>query len=266
MYNGISLTLLSNLPAGAVFFGVKDAVKNAIRQSDHDNTVPRWLSTSLAVCIGQVPYWLLRNPSEVVKVRQQTNVEGYGGDVSAIDAVKQTFQGSGCNSSNEGSNKGSGGGGVLSDFYTGYWENILYACPADVIKFVAYESVTKGRKDLSPIEGARAGALATAVAQIVTTPLDVVRNRLMLKGKTNKINNGSSPLQEGGEDTPTNDDDDKSGGYIESLITLGKEEGWRGLFAGATPRASKAILSGAIQFATYEETKQSMSKMMLRQR
>ena len=240
-FNGISFTLLSNIPAGAVFFGVKDAVKTAIKNSGDASisSMPRWLSTSCAVGVGLIPYWLVRNPSEVVKVRQQANIDGYGGNVSAIDAVKRTFKGS---------DKDDGEKNNGSDFYTGYWENFLYAFPADVMKFVAYESITKGRKDLSPLEGATAGALATGLAQVVTTPLDVVRNRLM----TGNDGNGSSLSQE-----------ENNKGYIESLITLGKEEGLSGLFAGTAPRASKAILSGAIQFAAYEETKQSMSKILL---
>ena len=49
--------------------------------------------------------------------------------------------------------------------------------------------------------------------------------------------------------------------YIETLSIIAKEEGLNGLFAGATPRIGKAILSGAIQFATYEETKQSIRNM-----
>jgi len=241
-FNGISLTILSNIPAGAVFFSVKDAVKTIIKNSGDGNTLtmPRWASTSLAVGFALIPYWIVRNPSEVVKVRQQANIDGYGGDVSTIDAVKLTLKRS---------NKDDFEGNNVSNFYAGFWENVVYAYPADVIKFVAYESITKGRKDLSPIEGARAGAIATALAQLVTTPLDVVRNRLM----TGKNGNGSSLSQE-----------EKKRGYIGSLIALGKEEGLNGLFAGATPRASKAILSGAIQFATYEETKQSMSKVLLR--
>ena len=243
-FNGISLTLLSNIPAGAVFFGVKDAVKTAIKNSDNGgiSSMPRWMSTSLAVGVAMFPYWLVRNPSEVVKVRQQANIDGYGGDVSAIDAVKRTLTSS---------NGTDGEGDAFSELYTGYLENIFYALPADIIKFVAYDSITNGRKDLSPIEGARAGALATAVAQFVTTPLDVVRNRLMA-GKDNTGNTLSN--------------EQRSKGYIESLIALGEEEGLRGLFAGSVPRASKAILSGAIQFATYEETKQSMSKMLLQRR
>jgi solute carrier family 25 (mitochondrial S-adenosylmethionine transporter), member 26 len=38
-------------------------------------------------------------------------------------------------------------------------------------------------------------------------------------------------------------------------LQVAKDEGLAGLFAGTTPRIAKAILSGAIQFATYEETK-----------
>jgi solute carrier family 25 S-adenosylmethionine transporter 26 len=177
----------------------------------------------------------------VVKVRQQANIDGYGEGVSAVDAVKQTLQGGEKTDNKESSTSG------ISEFYTGYWENILYAYPADVIKFVAYEAITKGRKDLSPVEGAEAGALATALAQWATTPLDVVRNRLM----TGQDGKGMSLSEE-----------EKNKGYLEVLVTLGKEEGLEGLFAGATPRVGKAFLSGAIQFATYEETKQSISNIL----
>uniref|UniRef100_A0A7S4AWP2 Mitochondrial carrier protein n=1 Tax=Pseudo-nitzschia australis TaxID=44445 RepID=A0A7S4AWP2_9STRA len=239
-FNGISLTLLSNIPAGALFFGIKDAAKAALKNSDGSSTMPRWLATSLAVSAGMIPYWIVRNPSEVIKVRQQANIEGYGEGVSAIDAVKQTLRNS---SDTDDKNKSN-----MPDLYTGYWENILYSLPADVIKFIAYESITEGRKNLSPVEGARAGALATAMSQLITTPLDVVRNRLM----TGKNRSGSSLSEE-----------EKNKGYIESLVALGTEEGLSGLFAGATPKIGKAILSGAIQFATYEETKQSMSRVIV---
>ena len=240
-FNGVSLTLLSNIPAGAVFFGVKDAVKSAIKNSDNSgiSTMPRWLSTSVAVGAAMIPYWLIRNPSEVIKVRKQANIDGYE-NISAIDAVKETMKSSDQDESGENN---------ISELYTGYWENVLYALPADIIKFVVYDSITKGRKDLSALEGAGAGAIATSLSQLATTPFDVVRNRLM----TGKNADGVKLSEE-----------EKTKGYIESLVALGREEGVSGLFAGATPRAGKAILSGAVQFATYEETKQSMSKKLLR--
>lgn len=225
-YNGVTLTLLSNIPAGAVFFAVKDAAKSGIKNS-FGASLPRWVTTSLAVAVAQIPYWLVRNPSEVVKVRQQAGIEGYGEGISAIDAVKTTLA-----RADQSSNDVD-----ISEFYTGFWENCFYALPADVIKFVAYDAITKGRKDLSALEGATAGAFATAASQLFTTPLDVVRNRLM----TGKDQDGDEQIKEG-----------KTRGYVESLVLLGKDEGLKGLFAGATPRIGKALLSGAVQFATYE--------------
>ena len=96
-----------------------------------------------------------------------------------------------------------------------------------------------------------------AAAQLVTTPLDVIRNRLMT-GENNKSSSRTTPTngEESAGDRAVKDN------YIQTLITLGKEEGLGGLFAGATPRVAKAFLSGAIQFATYEETKQSISRLL----
>jgi solute carrier family 25 S-adenosylmethionine transporter 26 len=242
-YNGITLSLLSNIPAGAVFFAFKDATKASLKASPSFFDAPKWLTTSIAVAVAQVPYWIVRNPGEVIKVRQQAGIDGYGNGVSAFKAVQKTFT--------ESSSNGTTTLDGIEEFYTGYWENIAYAYPADVIKFVAYEALTKGRKDLSPIEGAEAGALATACAQLITTPLDVIRNRLM----TRKDRNGVSLSK---------DENDLNESYLEALIRLSSEEGVKGLFAGASPRVGKAILSGAIQFAAYEETKQSIAKMIQR--
>jgi solute carrier family 25 S-adenosylmethionine transporter 26 len=198
--------------------------------------MPRWLSTSLAVAVAQIPYWVVRNPSEVVKTRQQANVPGYS-DANALDAIQKIWQ-----------------EGRLGGLYSGFWENIIYAYPADVIKFIIYEalssSISVGRisttSTLSPTEGAIYGAVSTAVAQFLTTPLDVVRNRVMAQGYNNTISS-------------LDDESKNSYSYAGNLLTIAKKEGLDGLFAGALPRVGKALLSGAIQFATYEETKASIA-------
>jgi solute carrier family 25 S-adenosylmethionine transporter 26 len=96
-----------------------------------------------------------------------------------------------------------------------------------------------------------------AAAQLVTTPLDVVRNRLMT---------GSESTRRPTTNPADSTDQAPKQNYIQTLIALGKEEGVEGLFAGATPRVAKAFLSGAIQFATYEETKQSISRLLQQRR
>ena len=170
--------------------------------------------------------------------RLQAGVDGYGEGVSALEAFQKVQQGS---------NATTNGGGIAGDFYVGYWENVCYTYPADVLKFVAYENLTGGRKNLPPAEGALYGAAATAMAQFITTPLDVVRNRVMARKTSDNCESG----ERSSEDPPS---------YVESLSTIAREEGLKGLFAGTSPRVGKAILSGAIQFATYEETKQAIAK------
>jgi len=234
-FDGITAPLVSNIPAGAIFFAVKDAVKSSLKGSDLG--LPKWALTSLAVGVALPPYWLIRNPSEVVKTRLQVGAEGYYEGMSTVDAFRLAL--SNGNSTSDG----------VSDLYQGYSENVLYGFPADIIKFVAYDTLTggKGKKGVSPVDGAVFGAMSTAFAQVLTTPLDVLRNRIMADPKNVAGADEAAGLS-----------------YVDRLVKIAEEEGMSGLFAGTSPRIAKAVLSGAIQFATYEETKQKMSQFFMR--
>ena len=220
-FDGIAGPLLSNIPAGAIFFAVKDAVKSSIKEMG----LPKWASTSFAVAAALPPYWFIRNPSEVIKTRLQVGTDGYK-DMNMMEAFQFTLS-----------------QGNATSLYTGYPENVLYGFPADVIKFIAYDYLSGGRKDLSPANGAIYGAISTGIAQCVTTPLDVARNRIMAEVKN---------------------DDSLNRNYIDRLVKIAEEEGIGALFAGTTPRIGKAMLSGALQFAAYEETKQKITDMFQR--
>jgi len=224
-FDGIVAPLVSNIPAGAVFFSVKDAAKSLLKSNAAG--LPKFALTSLAVAAALPPYWVIRNPSEVIKTRLQVGAEGYTDGMSAIDAFELATSQS--NSTSD----------ALDELYSGYTENVLYGFPADIIKFVAYDYLTggKGKKGVPPLEGAVKGALATGIAQLITTPLDVVRNRIMAE---------------------STDDDDANQSYLERLNKIA-DEGT--LFAGSKPRIAKAALSGAIQFATYEETKSKLNSI-----
>jgi solute carrier family 25 (mitochondrial S-adenosylmethionine transporter), member 26 len=321
-YRGVWTPLLANIPAGAVFFAVKDAVQKRL-ENDNDSvdnngveplSLPLWLTTSVAVAVAQIPYWIVRNPSEVVKTRQQAGIDGYSRGVSSWQAYQQVWQDAAARLASTDEN---GKGTIISiesssttpkirfvpdqqereqessssslsakasrmakAYYLGYGENIVYAYPADVIKFIIYESFKKRkRQKLTPVEGAVAGAVATGIAQFVTTPLDVIRNRIMTRHA--KQHQRQQQLLQGEEEgegqtgSSSVDDDDhqnnmqqqpSSSSYVEALVQLGREEGLAGLFAGAAPRVGKAVLSGAIQFATYEETKQKMADLFARRR
>jgi hypothetical protein len=228
LWRGVIPPLVFAIPSGAVFFSVKDYTKSLCRK----NGFSKEAATLIGVFVAQFPYWAIRNPSELLKTRAMvSNVvdDGIGGVIASTKAALLEE------------------GGVRG-LWRGYGENIICAFPADAVKFVVYEMLTGGRgKDsVPPLEGALAGAVSTAVSQIVTTPLDVVRNRAMLDRSAE-----SGPAAE-----------DRSPmfavRYFKTLVDINREEGPSVLWAGLTPRIGKALLSGAIQFGSYELTKGSL--------
>ena len=108
---------------------------------------------------------------------------------------------------------------AAASLYKGYVENILYGFPADILKFVAYDTLSDGTKDLSPITGAWYGALSTAMAQCVTTPLDVVRNRIMAEVEEPTIDNNYD-----------SDAESNTMNYKDRLVKIAREEGVAALF------------------------------------
>jgi solute carrier family 25 S-adenosylmethionine transporter 26 len=291
--DGVLAPLLSNVPSAGVFFAIKDATKSALYGSGQD--LPKWAITMMAVGAAQPPYWLLRNPSEVVKTRLQVGSVGYGRDMSTIDAFRLALgfaydderndgdddddvdgngNGKKCARKDDDDNDNNNNNAIMdgvSGLYVGYGENIMYAYPADIIKFGIYEYLTGGGTSgaVSPANGALCGALSTAISQFVTTPLDVLRNRIMAEVTTTTTKSSSPSYVADCDDDRENDARVaiRAGpSYVDRLTKIATEEGTGALFAGSWPRVAKAMLSGAIQFATYEETKQKMSEMFIGRR
>lgn len=50
-----------NAPSGGVFFAAKDGVKSSL---SYLGNVP---STLIAIFVAQIPYWIVRQPSEIFK-------------------------------------------------------------------------------------------------------------------------------------------------------------------------------------------------------
>ena len=79
------------------------------------------------------------------------------------------------------------------------------------------------------MEAALGGACAASVAQALATPLDVARVRIMTTDAT---------------------------GVVATMRAIAADEGATALYAGVTPKVARALASGAIQFSTYEATKE----------
>ena len=227
LYSGLLPALVSGVPAGALFFGVKDSSKRYFKS----NGLSKTQATILSVAVANVFYWVLRTPSEVLKTQQQ--IAGQGSEYSSFHEARKLF------SQNS-----------IPEIYKSYGSNIGYALPADVVKFLVYEqlssSLLKREDDQSKIEGipaALVGACAGVTAQIITTPLDVARTRIMIP---------SGKDDETSKEEDAEEENYSGGDSIVMMQEIYEKEGVKGLFAGIVPRATRAVGSGAIQFASYE--------------
>jgi len=240
LYDGVSSALLGGVPAGALFFAVKDYSKQQFSASG----LSKEAATLLAVTVANVPYWLIRCPSEVLKTQQQVNLYGTNSRSLAANLVEL---------------------GKSGQLYGSYGSNLVYSLPADIIKFLVYEALTTGvlgRQGVSSgrtgqkiegIEAAVLGAMAGLVSQVFTTPLDVARTRIM----TNTVPLTSSSEEQEGEGKGEGEGEKSTQGALAAIV---REEGLGAAFSGIKPRSVRALASGAIQFASYELTQNFLGK------
>lgn len=165
-----------------------------------------------ALC-GEVAACLVRVPVEVVKQRSQA------GQASSWSNFVYLLQ----NKSGEGTIRG---------LYRGWNTTIMREIPFTVIQFPLYEwlksqwSAYEKSENLSLLKGAICGSVAGAVAAALTTPLDVIKTRIML----NKERVGVVPL-------------------VRSIV---REEGYGAFLRGIGPRTCWISAGGAIFLGCYE--------------
>ena len=83
------------------------------------------------------------------------------------------------------------------------------------------------------------GFIAGGLSAFLTCPLDVLKTRIMLSADLPK---------------------EKRFGIGATLRNLVREEGWRRLFAGVTPRVLWISLGGALWFGAFEEYRRQLQR------
>ncbi|KAJ1474159.1 mitochondrial carrier domain-containing protein [Baffinella frigidus] len=207
LYSGFLFPLVCNAPAGGVFFATKDTVKDMFVSKGPI------LSTLFGIAAGSVPFWLVKQPSEVIKVRSQTK-ELDGKEWPKISPSDPSS--------------------ILS-LFTGIQSNVAYSFPADMIKFVIYDAAKAkmfGKVAPGPLAAALLGAASNVVSAVAVTPVDVARTRIMA---------GTA----------------ERGNTIRVMTKIARDEGPKALLLGLYPRMARSVVSGGLQFATYEYTKQA---------
>ncbi|KAK9500719.1 hypothetical protein O3M35_001931 [Rhynocoris fuscipes] len=215
IYKGILPTAVGSAPTAAVFFGAYTSFKLACQGYVHPNN--DFLVQVVAASVGEVTSALVRVPTEVVKQRRQACTDAG----TSLAIVKATWK----------------KGGVLG-FYQGFVSTVLRDAPFSIIQYPLWEYFKDKwrihvRREPTPPEGALCGAIGGAIAGAVTTPLDVVKTRIMLSTGCTKREEAS----------------------ISQVIKgIYHHNGLRGFFAGFVPRVVWIFLGGGVFFGVYEQS------------
>ncbi|KAL6509841.1 putative S-adenosylmethionine carrier 2, chloroplastic [Orobanche gracilis] len=162
LYSGLAGNLVVVIPASAIFIGVYEPTKQKLLKILPENLSA--VAHLAAGAVGGAASSIVRVPTEVIKQRIQT-----GQFVSAHQAVRHIVAKEG-----------------FRGLYAGFGSFLLRDLPFDAIQFSIYEQLRIGyklaaRRDLNDPETAIIGAFAGAITGAMTTPLDVIKTRLMVQ-------------------------------------------------------------------------------------
>lgn len=167
IYQGVGSTIVASAPGAALFFMCYDYGKRTLPEYSYFKDSPAMVHMASA-SIGEIVACSVRVPSEVVKQRVQT-----GQHASSWASFTNIL-------------KNQSGEGVFRGLYRGYFTTILREIPFTMIQFPLYEKMksmwasARGVKKVDPLSGALCGSVAGGIAAAATTPLDVLKTRLIL--------------------------------------------------------------------------------------
>jgi len=216
VYNGVLAAALGSSPGAAIFFSTYEASKTVLKSTSGTDT---WVNHSTAASLGEVGACTIRVPTNVVTQRMQV-----GQYKHFSEAMRSIFA----------------EGGVRA-FYVGYGTTVAREIPFSFIQFPIYERLKTfvaqyQGEQTSPTQGAACGSAAGLIAGVITTPLDVVKTRIMLE----KVGDGQR----------------KYNSTMQSMRTIFQEEGGSALFKGVGPRGGWITIGGFIFFGAYEKALQ----------
>ena len=246
-YRGLLSAMLGSFPAAATFWTVYEASKLRLLHALSSRGLEGFDSVAHvgAAALADVAVCAVRNPFEVVKQQMQLGL--HANTRAAVSKIVATD-------------------GVLRGLYAGYLSTLLREIPFDAIQFALYEllkaryaaakagsAAAASRVDVggaAPLppplvlwENAMLGCFAGGVAAAATTPLDVIKTRLMTQTRTAAA--------------------ERYAGWRDAARRIVREEGVAALFSGIRPRVAWISIGGGIFIGTYEEGKRQLAAVLL---
>ncbi|KAI0441488.1 mitochondrial carrier [Xylaria telfairii] len=232
VYRGVGSAVVGSAPGAAFFFctyeGVKDVLSRARRRSDGaaagKKTWAEPFEHMAAASVGEVAACAVRVPTEVIKQRAQAGHHG-GSSAAALRAIL-------------GRHGAVGFAGVWRELYRGWGITVMREVPFTIIQFPLWEALKGwGRRrkqaagqaatvEVGAGESALYGSISGAIAAGITTPLDVLKTRVMLSKERESV--------------------------LTVLRDLFASHGVRPFFAGIGPRVMWISAGGAIFLGSYQ--------------
>ena len=230
VYKGISAAATGSAPGAALFFLTYESSKplinkHILREKNNNNLNSNPLTHMLAASVAETAACLVRVPTEVVKQRMQTG--RYQKFTFALQDIYARYG--------------------IRGFYAGYGTTVAREIPFSFIQFpiwerlkILYSKHINNGNEIQPYQGALCGSISGSFAAAVTTPLDVIKTRLMLRVDANNI---------------------AYKGFGDCVKRIYIEGGSTAFFKGIVPRTSWIFVGGFFFFGAYEKTKQLTSRI-----
>ncbi|KAG9134993.1 hypothetical protein Leryth_023093, partial [Lithospermum erythrorhizon] len=217
-YRGVSAVIVGSTASSAVYFGTCEFGKSILWKIEDFPTV---LIPPTAGAMGNIVSSAIMVPKELITQRMQTGAKGRSWEVALRILEKD---------------------GILG-LYAGYSATLLRNLPAGVLSYSSFEylkaAVLKRAKqaNLEGYQSVCCGALAGAISASLTTPLDVVKTRLMTQSH-GEVNKKLAAAMYGGVQVT-----------VKQILT---EEGWVGFTRGMGPRVLHSACFSAIGYFAFE--------------
>lgn len=235
LYSGVSAVLVGSTISSAIYFGTCEFAKAFLISKTTLLQIPSLAIPPVAGALGNVVSSAVMVPKELITQRMQAGAPGRSWQVLLATVEREGIWG----------------------LYAGYSATIFRNLPTGVLSFSSFEYLkaavlNKTKKPhLEPLQSVCCGALAGAISAFLTTPLDVVKTRLMTQGigiKAGLKNEIAASAYKG---------------FSSTLHQIWREEGWLGLTRGIGPRVLHSSCFAALGYFAFETARLTILELYL---
>ncbi|KAL2894197.1 Protein MITOFERRINLIKE 1 chloroplastic [Bienertia sinuspersici] len=229
-YSGVSAVLVGSTFSSAVYFATCEFGKSLLSKFEGFSPL---LIPPTAGLMGNLVSSAIMVPKELVTQRMQAGAKGRSWEVVVQILEKD---------------------GVMG-LYTGYAATLLRNLPAGVLSYSSFEWLKtavlkeKNKEKMTPLESVCCGALAGAISASLTTPLDVVKTRLMTQIHGEAVSKAAALMLSGVNST------------VKQILM---EEGWIGFTRGMGPRVVHSACFSAIGYFAFETARLTIMEQYLK--